>query len=68
MKASTALQLYHKKIESGEEARQVDGIGEKIAKKIDEILKTGKLKKLEKFQKNTRLQIVSKLCTITGIG
>lgn len=68
MKASTALQLHHKRVESGEEAKKLDGIGEKIAKKIDEILETGKLKKLEKLHQNPRLQAVSKLCKVTGIG
>lgn len=35
------------KITSGEEARKLPGIGAKIAKKIDEYLATGKLRKLE---------------------
>lgn len=35
------LQNYHKEIESGAEARLIPGIGEKLAAKIDEILRTG---------------------------
>lgn len=42
------LASHHKRVESGEEARKLNGIGEKIAKKIDEFLQTGKLEKLEK--------------------
>lgn len=35
------------RVKSGDEARKLPGIGEKIAKKIDEFLSTGKLQKLE---------------------
>lgn len=46
-KAASALAKYGKRIKSGEEAQQLDGIGDKISKKIDEFLGTGKLKKLD---------------------
>ena len=36
------------RISSGEEAKKLDGIGQRISEKIDEFLKTGKLNKLEK--------------------
>ena len=36
------------RISSGDEARKLDGIGDKISKKIDEFISTGKLDKLEK--------------------
>ncbi len=68
MKATTALQLHHKKIESGAEAMKLDGIGKKIAKKIDEIIATGKLNKLEKAKADERLQAVNQLCKVSGIG
>ena len=68
MKASTALQMHPKKIESGAEARKIDGIGEKIEKKINEIIKTGKLTKLEKLRNDPRLQAIHLLSKITGIG
>ena len=35
------------RVKSGDEAKKLPGIGEKIAKKIDEFLETGKLRKLE---------------------
>lgn len=46
-KAANILAAYPTRIKSGKEARKLDGIGEKIAKKIDEYLETGKLRKLE---------------------
>ena len=33
------------RISSGDEARKLDGIGDKISKKIDEFISTGKLDK-----------------------
>lgn len=39
------------RIRSGQEAKKFSGIGEKIAKKIDEFLYTGKLEKLEEVLK-----------------
>lgn len=35
------------RIKSGEKAQKLNGIGDKIAKKIDEFLETGKLRKLD---------------------
>lgn len=46
-KAASALAKHATRIKSGEEARKLDGIGDKISKKIDEFLNTGKLKKLD---------------------
>jgi DNA polymerase beta len=68
MKAATALQLLPHRITSGAEAMKLDGIGKKIGKKIDEILQTGKLQKLEKAKADPRVQAINQLCKITGIG
>lgn len=46
-KAANTLASHPVRIKSGEEAHKLDGIGDKIAKKIDEFLHTGKLQKLE---------------------
>lgn len=46
-KAASALAKHDTRIKSGEEARKLDGIGDKISKKIDEFLETGKLRKLD---------------------
>ena len=66
-KAAGVLAKHPERIKSGEEARKLvsriianravvtcptkEGVGEKIAKKIDEILSTGQLQKLEKVIK-----------------
>uniref|UniRef100_A0A7N8YG79 DNA polymerase n=1 Tax=Mastacembelus armatus TaxID=205130 RepID=A0A7N8YG79_9TELE len=47
-KAASTIAKYPHKIRSGEEAKKLDGVGAKIAEKIDEFLQTGKLRKLEK--------------------
>lgn len=46
--AAVVLAAHPTRIQSGEEARKLNGVGEKISKKIDEFLQTGKLQKLEK--------------------
>ncbi|KNC98114.1 uncharacterized protein SPPG_06523 [Spizellomyces punctatus DAOM BR117] len=46
-KAIQTLKRHPSRIESGAEAKRIFGIGGKIADKIDEILKTGRLRKAE---------------------
>lgn len=46
-KAAGTLSGLSERVQSGGEAKKLPGIGEKIAKKIDEFLNTGKLQKLE---------------------
>ena len=46
--AAAAVAQHPTRITSGAEARQIKGVGAKIALKIDEFIKTGKLDKLEK--------------------
>lgn len=46
-KAASVLADHPTRIKSGAEAKKLNGVGEKIAKKIDEYLSTGKLQKLE---------------------
>ena len=46
--AAGVLAKLDYRISSGDEARKLDGIGDKISKKIDEFIHTGKLDKLEK--------------------
>uniref|UniRef100_A0A3P8WZR4 DNA polymerase n=1 Tax=Cynoglossus semilaevis TaxID=244447 RepID=A0A3P8WZR4_CYNSE len=49
-KAASTISKYPNKIRNGEEAKKLDGVGAKIAEKIDEFLQTGKLRKLEKIR------------------
>lgn len=67
-KAASVLAAHHKRIESGEEARKLNGIGDKIAKKIDEFLQTGKLRKLENIHQDEDAQAISLLTRVSGIG
>lgn len=67
-KAASVLALHHKRIESGEEAKKLIGIGEKIAKKIEEFLQTGKLKKLENIHVDEEAQAINLLTRVSGIG
>jgi DNA polymerase beta len=47
-KAARAIMDYPQKISSGKEAQQLSGVGKKIALKIEEFLKNGKINRLEK--------------------
>lgn len=56
-------------INSGNEAKKLDGIGKGIADRIDEIIKTGTLKELkEEITVDEKTAIINELMTITGIG
>jgi DNA polymerase beta len=48
--AAAALSKHPTQIRNGEEAKALQGVGDKISKKIDELLQTGKLKKLENIR------------------
>ncbi|KAK0045407.1 DNA polymerase beta [Biomphalaria pfeifferi] len=67
-KAAAALAKYPVRISSGAEAKKLDGIGEKIAKKIDEFLQTGKLQKLEEIRADDQSVAINELTKVTGIG
>ncbi|CAH2245855.1 jg8528 [Pararge aegeria aegeria] len=67
-KAASVLAGHTKKIESGEEAKKLNGIGDKISKKIDEFLQTGKLRKLENIHQDENAQAISLLTRVSGIG
>eukprot|EP01125_Pyxidicula_operculata_P003888 TRINITY_DN1543_c0_g1_i2.p1 TRINITY_DN1543_c0_g1~~TRINITY_DN1543_c0_g1_i2.p1 ORF type:complete len:284 (-),score=35.40 TRINITY_DN1543_c0_g1_i2:299-1150(-) len=67
--AVSSISAYHKPLESGVEAEKaLDGVGKKISCKIQEILDTGKLKKLEKYQTDERVVAVNLFCKIIGVG
>ncbi|XP_077311466.1 DNA polymerase lambda [Lithobates pipiens] len=46
-KAINALKSYHKQVTSSQEAAKIPGIGKKMAEKIDELLDSGHLRKLD---------------------
>ncbi|XP_059168990.1 DNA polymerase beta-like [Physella acuta] len=67
-KAAGVLAKHPVRIQSGAEAKKLDGIGEKISKKIDEFINTGKLKKLEKIRADDSNMAINELTKVTGIG
>ncbi|KAJ3074724.1 hypothetical protein HK102_005733, partial [Quaeritorhiza haematococci] len=67
-KAVRAISGYHKRLESGAEAKKLEGVGDKIAKKVDEILKTGKLQRLERDKADETLQAINLISKVSGIG
>jgi Helix-hairpin-helix domain/Fingers domain of DNA polymerase lambda len=62
------LETYHKKIEDVSEVTMLPGVGKSLRDKISEILKTGKLEKLELLKKDVHLSAVVDLGRIWGMG
>lgn len=67
-KAAGVLSKLDHRIQSGDEARKLDGIGDKIGKKIDEFIATGKLKKLEKIRHDDTSIAINLLTRVAGVG
>uniref|UniRef100_A0A8C4RDM0 Crossover junction endonuclease MUS81-like HHH domain-containing protein n=1 Tax=Erpetoichthys calabaricus TaxID=27687 RepID=A0A8C4RDM0_ERPCA len=67
-KAASVISKYPFKIKSGAEAKKLEGVGAKIAEKIDEFLATGKLRKLENIRKDDTSSSINLLTRVTGIG
>ncbi|XP_074065130.1 DNA polymerase beta [Macrotis lagotis] len=67
-KAASVIAKYPSKIKSGAEAKKLDGVGTKIAEKIDEFLSTGKLRKLEKIRQDDKSSSINFLTRVSGIG
>jgi DNA polymerase/3'-5' exonuclease PolX len=55
-------------ISGAQAAKELDGIGKRIAAKIDEILKTGQLNRLNEDLKDPRRQALNDLTRVYGIG
>jgi DNA polymerase/3'-5' exonuclease PolX len=63
------IQNYKKNIKKGEELQNIKGIGKGTIDRINEILKTGKLKEIKINKKNKEsMNILDELETIVGIG
>ncbi|KAJ8005744.1 hypothetical protein DPEC_G00121080 [Dallia pectoralis] len=67
-KAASSISKYPQKLKNGDEAKKLDGVGKEIAKKIDEFLQTGTLKKLEKIRNDDTSSSINFLTRVTGIG
>ncbi|CAI9723488.1 DNA polymerase beta-like [Octopus vulgaris] len=67
-KAAGLLAKHPTRIKSGEEAKRLNGIGDKIAKKIDEFIRTGQLEKLNKIRADDTSMAINELTKVSGIG
>ncbi|XP_054262165.1 transferrin-like isoform X2 [Macrosteles quadrilineatus] len=67
-KAASSLAAHKVRITSGKEARKLEGVGEKVAEKIDEFLKTGTLQKLDKIRKDGTNESINLFTRVSGIG
>ena len=56
------------RIKSGEDARRLQGIGTRIAGKIDEMLKSGHIHKLDEIRGDEVNKAVHDLAQVVGIG
>lgn len=62
------LCAYPGQIKSSNDLRGIPGIGDRTLAKVDEIIKTGKLKLLDEMKKNKKLLIRLELQKILGVG
>lgn len=60
--------LFKDKIVTGEQFKNVNGIGKKIVIKITEIIETGKLEQLENYKKNPKVRALINISSIYGMG
>ncbi|GAA5920466.1 hypothetical protein JCM1841_003494 [Sporobolomyces salmonicolor] len=56
------------KITSGHEARKIHKIGQKLAKKVDEFVETGKIQDAQDMLENERFIALRSLMTVHGVG
>jgi DNA polymerase beta len=68
VKAVNSIKLHPKRLESGAEAQRLDGVGKKIALKIDEIIATGQLAKLESAKVDPKQVALNTLTAVHGVG
>ncbi|KAI5275783.1 DNA polymerase beta-like protein [Aureobasidium subglaciale] len=66
--AISALRKHTNKVNTKEEAMRVYGIGSSIAEKIEEIVRTNHLRKLDSTKLDERQQILNKFMKIYGVG
>ncbi|KAG1742603.1 hypothetical protein EDD22DRAFT_786565 [Suillus occidentalis] len=66
-KCIRALRNYPKKIKSFDEARSINGVGEKTARKIMEIIETGDLRRIG-YEKTDDVEAINLFRGIYGVG
>lgn len=62
------LKKYPDKIKSGDQLKNINGIGQRTIDKIDEILKTGELQILNELEKDPKIRARLELQKVLGIG
>ena len=68
-KALNSIKSYEGEINSGEEARKLNGVGKGIADRIEEIIRTGTLKELSQtIEIDAKTSLINELTSVTGIG
>lgn len=67
-KAIAALKRHPVKITTAEQARSVRGIGQGISEKIEEIVKTDRLRKLDFVQQDSQFQVLQLFLKVYGVG
>lgn len=67
-KAAYSIAHCPVKINSGTKAMDLDGVGKKIASRIDEFVEFGKIKELEEMKHSDYFKSVSELNRVLGIG
>ncbi|KDR78241.1 hypothetical protein GALMADRAFT_1309526 [Galerina marginata CBS 339.88] len=66
-KCIRALRNYPRRIKTFEEARNIRGVGEKTARKIEEILQTGQLRRIS-YEKTKDVEVTRLFQGIYGVG
>lgn len=56
------------KVSSASQLRELNGIGNSVAAKIQEIIDTGGLRRLATMESDERMQVVQQLCKVHGVG
>lgn len=67
-KAANIVRAYPKPIRRGKDCADIKGLGAKCIEKIDEILKTGSLQRLEVMSKDPKIVTMNLFLTVHGIG
>eukprot|EP01113_Clastostelium_recurvatum_P048990 TRINITY_DN9008_c0_g1_i1.p1 TRINITY_DN9008_c0_g1~~TRINITY_DN9008_c0_g1_i1.p1 ORF type:complete len:458 (-),score=105.39 TRINITY_DN9008_c0_g1_i1:51-1424(-) len=67
-KAVQTLKGHPEPITSGTQAMELPGIGKKIGKKIQEILDTGQLQRVQKDREEPRTKAINLLTRVAGVG
>ncbi|TPX63321.1 DNA-directed DNA polymerase [Spizellomyces sp. 'palustris'] len=67
-KAILSISAYPKPLVSGKEAQDLPGVGGSIAKLVQEIIETGTSERVQNEAKDERLQTISMLMRVSGIG